>query len=266
MRPNYGALRPNSEMFITKPTRESLEACQGVCRSGARQLHLTLPSIRPSKKKKNSRGLLFPRNAPTDQAPVQHQVDFIHSMEVEAESIRVVTVSKPDSPTVGDFTSLSDALADAKPHTCIRILAGVYEEPPLMIDVDDMQIIAEGLVSIICRSLDAVLKLRSRRTLLKGLKLILVLADEVETDGLSCIVVEAGSVTMEDCQISGSAGGVLVMPAAPEDAPEPVFRSCHITECKDFAIKVMGGSNPHFDQCQIYNIKGFGIVACGDAR
>ena len=161
---------------------------------------------------------------------------------------------------------MSDALSNAKPNTCIRILAGVYEEPPLMIDVDDIQIIADGSVSIICRSLDAVAKLRSRRTLIKGLKLILVLADEVETDGLSCIIVEAGSATLEECHISGSAGGVLVMPALPEDSPEPVFRSCHITECKDFAIKVMGGSNPHFDQCQIYNIKGFGIVACGDAR
>jgi hypothetical protein len=187
-------------------------------------------------------------------------------MEVEAESIRIVTVSKVESPLSGDFNSLSDALAVVKPNTCIRILAGVYEEPPIMVDVDDIQVIADGVVSIICRSMDAVLKLRSRRTLLKGLKLILVLPEEVETDGLSCIVVETGSVTMEECHISGSAGGVLVMPSAPDDAPEPVFRSCHITECKDFAIKVMGGSNPHFDQCQIYNIKGFGIVACGDAR
>lgn len=187
-------------------------------------------------------------------------------MEVEAESIRIVTVSKADSPTPGEFNSLSDALAAVKPNTCIRILAGVYEEPPIMVDVDDIQVIADGVVSIICRAMDSVLKLRSRRTLLKGLKLILVLPEEVETDGLSCIVVENGSVTMEECHISGSAGGVLVMPSAPDDAPEPVFRSCHITECKDFAIKVMGGSNPHFDQCQIYNIKGFGIVACGDAR
>jgi hypothetical protein len=187
-------------------------------------------------------------------------------MEVEGESIRIVTVCGADSPTPGDFTGLSVALSCVKPNTCILILAGTYEEPPLMVDVDDIQIIADGAVNIICRSLDAVMKLRSRRTLIKGLKLHLILADEVETDGLSCIVVEAGSATLEECHISGSAGGVLVMPALPDDSPEPVFRSCHITECKDFAIKVMGGSNPHFDQCQIYNIKGFGIVACGDAK
>ena len=135
-----------------------------------------------------------------------------------------------------------------------------------MVDTDDIQIIADGAVNIICRSLDLVPKLRSRRTLINGLKLHLILADEVETDGLSCIVVEAGSATLEECHISGSAGGVLVMQALPEDSPEPIFRSCHITEFKDSALKVIGGSNPHFDPCQIYNFKGFRIIACGDAK
>ena len=179
-------------------------------------------------------------------------------MEVEADSIPVFHVRKAEDGTPpGDFSSIGEALAQASPNSCIRVHPGVYEEMPLVIEVEDIQLIGEtsngSTVSILSRTLDAVLRLRSRRALIKGLNFVLALPEEVETDGVACIAVDAGGAAVEDCHISGSAGGVLVAPSGPEECPEPTFRGCHITDCKDFAIKVMGGSNPRFEQCQVRN-------------
>lgn len=56
--------------------------------------------------------------------------------------------------------------------------------------------------------------------------------------------------------ISFCAGGVLVLLAA-----DPTIQNCHITDCKDFACKVMGNASPTFEDCKIYDIK-----VCFDAE
>lgn len=45
---------------------------------------------------------------------------------------------------------------------------------------------------------------------------------------------------------------------------QPSIRECTISECRDFAIKIMGCSQPNFESNIIVDVQGFGIMSCED--
>ena len=64
---------------------------------------------------------------------------------------------------------------------------------------------------------------------------------------------------LERCQVSGSAGGIIV-----SGDSQPSIRACIISKCRDFAMKIMGRSQPNFESNIIIDIQGFGIMSCDD--
>jgi hypothetical protein len=64
---------------------------------------------------------------------------------------------------------------------------------------------------------------------------------------------------LERCKVTGSAGGIIV-----SGDSQPSLRECIITECRDFAMKIMGRSQPNFESNLIIDVQGFGIMSCED--
>jgi F-box protein 11 len=182
------------------------------------------------------------------------------SMKVDEELLCVSVSQKSGS----EFSTISAALSSqpAGARFCVIVDGGIYEEAVIELK-DGVHIRAkEGCgpetdnpVVLAARADQPAVCSRAKDGLLSGLK--------IEHSGpfgsMACIVVESGSVRIENCVVSGSVSiGLLVCGAS-----TPVIDSCKIQGCCGDGIKIADTAAPTLSNCEIHDNDGFGVFCTG---
>ncbi len=182
-------------------------------------------------------------------------------MKIDEEILCLLVSQKPGS---AQYSTISAALSSQAAGTrfCIVVDGGVYEE-----DVIDMkegvQIRAkdgcgpesENPVVLAARADHPAVCSRVKDGLLYGLKI----EHQGPFGSMACVIVEAGSIRIENCVVTGSVSiGLLV-----GGSSTPTINCCLIQGCCGDGIKIADTAKPTVSNCQIHDNDGFGIFCTG---
>jgi F-box protein 11 len=183
----------------------------------------------------------------------------------------------------GDYTTVTEALADAPANTTIRIRPGHYRES-LVLDTP-VHLVGDGPVEqiILDGSGKPCLQVKVKTGLVRGLSL----RSKANGDSKEATLdIGQGTLVVEDCDIS-SEGSAAVLISGPQT--RPVFRKCTVHDAQgpgmridnDAAgsysdctfkgnggpgLEVGGGAAPQVHECTLQNGKGAGLLVHSNAQ
>jgi serine/threonine protein kinase len=176
-----------------------------------------------------------------------------------------------DKAGTGNYTSISDAINNAQPHSNIYILPGKYEES-LLLD-KPLQLIGRGPVSqIVLESQGTCVQIETDAATLKGLTLrgagsqivdisrgqpiveeCTLISTHENCDGIYINGVTANP-TIRRCTIQQTYYGIWIATQA-----QGIIEECEISQAVASAVVVLQEANPLIRNCTIHDNQGTGI-------
>ncbi|MFX1476249.1 MAG: nitrous oxide reductase family maturation protein NosD [Promethearchaeota archaeon] len=155
---------------------------------------------------------------------------------------------------VGDYWSISEALADADPNSRILIKPGAYQES-LILD-KPVELLGEGPTEeIIIHGLEEnCIQMETDHAVIRGMTLLLETAPEVERFALD---IPQGELVVEDCDITSNS---LACVGIYGRASNPVLRRCRVHHSRqDSGILVYEGGGGTIEDCEIFENNLHGV-------
>jgi hypothetical protein len=152
----------------------------------------------------------------------------------------------------GTHRTISSALRAAAAGATVSVQPGVYQES-LVLDREVVLVAqqGEGTVEIVATR-GAALTLLAPTGTVRGLKVR-------AARGEAAVVVAAGAMLVEDCEVSG--GHIEVTGEA-----SPVLRGCLVSDTATFGLRMTGRGAPQVSGLTLRDIEGDGLVADGTVR
>ena len=151
-----------------------------------------------------------------------------------------------DAAGSGDYVTISEAYANAKPNEVITVKPGTYSES-LTID-RDVRIVGEGGRSnVIVENAPGahVFTFTAGSATLTGLTIRVVGTGPADT-GVGAIFVSGGTPVIEDCDLTSSAGSAVFI-AGP--TANPTFRNCTMHGSRDSGVFVYSKGRGIIEKC-----------------
>jgi F-box protein 11 len=166
-----------------------------------------------------------------------------HGSALAGPAARRPTPTRVVDPTGGgDFTTLADAVAAARPGDRVLVRPGSYDGP-IKIDTP-LEVVGEGPADeiVVMAEKGGVLVVTASHGSVRGL----TLRATGEPREASVVDVRAGRLVLDGCDISGGATGVTIRAYA-----EPHIRRCRIHHTSGHGIRVLGAGAGVFEDNEI---------------
>mgnify|MGYP000891227675 FL=1 len=136
----------------------------------------------------------------------------------------------------GDYSSISQAVAEAKPGDCIHVKKGLYKET-IIIDKpltiigegrrDEIEIRTDNNSTIIFNAADGTIKNLKLRLASKP--------DNFRRERSSCIDIRSGRLNLEECDISSESDAGIII----HNDADPILQKNQISNCRRVGVLIM---------------------------